>query len=188
MRSIEDNKIIKSIIKGNVSDFNILIDRYKSRAFSLAFKLLKNEMDAEDALQDSFVKTFYSLSSFRNEAKFSTYFYRIVYNTCINKIAKNKKLMEDSIEEYENLLGQTEDYSVNLNKNSTFNDFLVTAINMLPPKYSSVIALFYQDGFSCEEISSILNTSVSNVKVLLHRARTLLKKVIEENGFVKELL
>ena len=69
MKKLSDIEIIDSVLKGNQGDFVLLIDRYKDKAFSLLKRLLKNEMDAEDALQDSFLKAFNGLSSFRKDSK-----------------------------------------------------------------------------------------------------------------------
>ena len=94
MKNLSDNQIIESILKGNHSDYALLIDRYKDRAFSLLKRILKDEMDAEEALQDSFLKAFNSLKDFRMEAKFSTWFYKIVYNTALTVITRKKRQIE----------------------------------------------------------------------------------------------
>src|SRR5690606_10923412 len=96
------NEIIDSIRKGNHFDFSILIDRYKNKAFSLLKRLLKNEMEAEEVLQDCFLKAFNALNDFRSESKFSTWFYKIVYNTALSRISVKKRKIENemmSIEE-----------------------------------------------------------------------------------------
>jgi len=64
MKNISDEIIIESILNGNVTDFTLLVNRYKDKAFSLLSSMLKNKMDAEEALQDSFLKTFHSLKEF----------------------------------------------------------------------------------------------------------------------------
>ena len=99
MKNLTEQEIIKSVISGNHGDFALLIDMYKDRAFTLLKKMLKNEMDAEEALQDSFLKTFNSLKNFRADSKFSTWLYRIAYNMAISKVRK-KKLPISSIEDY----------------------------------------------------------------------------------------
>ena len=91
MKHLSDIEIIESIKRGNAADFSLLVNRYKDKAFSLLKRLLKNEMDAEEVLQDCFLKAFNSLKDFRQEAKFSTWFYRIVYNTGLTTIASQKK-------------------------------------------------------------------------------------------------
>ena len=91
MKKLSDWEIIESVKKGNQSDYSIIIDRYKNKAFSLLKRMLKNELDAEEVLQDCFVKAYNSLSKFKGDAKFSTWFYRIVYNTALTKLSSKKK-------------------------------------------------------------------------------------------------
>ena len=91
MKNLTEEEILDSVIKGNHGDFALLIDMYKDRAFTLLKKMLKNEMDAEEALQDSFMKVFNSLSNFKGDSKFSTWFYKIVYNTALTIISSKKR-------------------------------------------------------------------------------------------------
>ena len=73
MKNLTDIEIIESVKKGNQSDYALLIDRYKNKAFSLLVRMLKNEMESEEVLQDCFLKAYNSLDSFRQESKFSTW-------------------------------------------------------------------------------------------------------------------
>jgi len=77
MKKLSDQQIIESVRDGNQSDYSIIVDRYKNKAFSLLNRMLRNEQDAEETLQDCFLKAYKSLNSFKGEAKFSTWFYRI---------------------------------------------------------------------------------------------------------------
>ena len=94
MRNISDQEILESVKKGNQADFAVLIDRYKDRAFSLLRRMLKNQFDAEEVLQDCFLKVYNSINSFKGESKFSTWFYRIVYNTALTKLSSKKRKIE----------------------------------------------------------------------------------------------
>ncbi|MCW8960778.1 MAG: sigma-70 family RNA polymerase sigma factor, partial [Ignavibacteriaceae bacterium] len=94
MRNLSDQEIIESVRKGNDSDYSIIVDRYKNKAFSMLKRMLKNEFDAEEVLQDCFLKAFNSLNTFKGEAKFSTWFYRIVYNTTLTKLSSKKRKTE----------------------------------------------------------------------------------------------
>ena len=106
MRNLSDQEIIDSVRKGNESDYSIIVDKYKNKAFSMLKRMLKNEFDAEEVLQDCFLKAFKSLSTFKGEAKFSTWFYRIVYNTALTKLSSKKRKTEtemSSVEDHFNL-------------------------------------------------------------------------------------
>jgi RNA polymerase sigma-70 factor (ECF subfamily) len=188
MKSLQDNEIIESVKKGNHSDFAILIDRYKNRAFSMLLRMLKNDFEAEEVLQDCFMKAFNALGSFRQEAKFSTWFYRIVYNTALTKLSARKRKFENemlSMDDYTHLPDYDND---NLFEKKDMTEILAALVQKLPAKYGTVINMFYIDGMSCEEISEVMSVSVSNVKVLLHRSRSALREILVKNNFIEELL
>jgi RNA polymerase sigma-70 factor (ECF subfamily) len=188
MKHLLDNEVIESVKKGNHSDFAILIERYKNRAFSMLLRMLKNEQEAEEVLQDCFLKAFNALGTFRQEAKFSTWFYRIVYNTALTKLSGKKRKVENdmlSVDDYTYLVSDT---GFNLLEKKDIAEVVTRLVQKLPPRYGSIVNMFYIDGMSCEEISEVISTSVSNVKVLLHRSRSLLREILEKNNFIEELL
>jgi RNA polymerase sigma-70 factor (ECF subfamily) len=185
---LTDLEIIESILRGNQSDFNLIIDRYKNRAFSMLRRTLNNDLDAEEVLQDSFVKVYFGLKNFRKDSKFSTWLYRIVYNCAMTKLSSKTRKIEMSTISIDDGI-HLEIASQNFDGDSgSFSEVLTLLVEKLPPKYSAVIDLFYKEELNCEEISNIMGESVSNVKVLLHRARNMLKELIEKNNLKKELL
>lgn len=183
MKKLSDIEIIDSVLKGNQGDFALLIDRYKDKAFSLLKRLLKNEMDAEDALQDSFLKAFNSLSSFRKDSKFSTWFYRITYNTGLTMVASKKRKIEQemsSIDEHFDLgYYDNEIYSATTNA----REYILKMFDKLPIKNALVITLFYIDDMSLKEISEVMDISLVNVKVLLHRSRNSLRDLLLKHNY-----
>ena len=159
MKNLSDIEIIESVKKGNTSDYSIIINRYKDKAFSLLKRMLKNEMDAEEALMDSFMKAYKNLSSFRNEAKFSTWFYSIVYNTGISIINSKRRRLEnghDSIDEHFNLADID---SNSFTKIKEVKEIVYKCVDLLPPRYSVVLILFYIDNLSLNEIRDVLGIS-----------------------------
>ncbi len=188
MRNISDFDIIESVKRGNSADFSILIDRYKNKAFSLLKRMLKNELDAEEVLQDCFLKAYNSLQGFKQEAKFSTWFYKIVYNTALTKLSSKKRKIENemsSVDDHFEL-----EYKSNINEidNQEISTILKKLISQLPENHAAVISMFYLDEMSCEEISEVMNISVSNVKVMLYRSRNSLKDLIVNSNLMEELL
>jgi len=188
MKNLTDWEIIESVKRGNQSDYSILVDRYKNKAFSLLKRMLKNEQDAEETLQDSFMKAYSSLNSFKGESKFSTWFYKIVYNTALTKLSSKKRKTEREMSSVEDHFDLKSDYDFNTSENKDFSFFVNDLVNKLPERFAAVISLFYLDEMSCEEISKVMNVSVSNVKVMLHRSRNALKDLIIENNLVEELI
>ncbi|GJQ31621.1 MAG: DNA-directed RNA polymerase sigma-70 factor [Ignavibacteriaceae bacterium] len=187
MKKLDDLEIIASVKRGNVTDFSLLMDRYGNKAYSMIMRMLKNSMDAEEVLQDSFVKAYQNLGSFKGDAKFSTWFYRIVYNTTISRLSVKKRKTEGA------MLTLDEDIEIAAGGMDTENlrgeqaEMVEKLIELLPPNYAAVVNLFYLEDMSCEQIAGVMNTSVQNIKVLLHRSRSALKKLIKENDLEDEL-
>ncbi len=187
MSTLTDIEIIESVKNGNQSDFAILVDRYKERAFSLVKSIVKNEMEAEEVLQDCFMKVYNSLKKFRGDSKFSTWFYKIVYNTSLTRVTNKKRNIEAGMSSIDDFTGlKAED--INTYEQSEINKSLNLIVEKLPENYSSVIKLFYLEAMSCEDISKVMNLTVNNVKVMLHRARTSLRNIVFQSNYIEELL
>lgn len=188
MKKHSDQEIIDSILHGNKSDYSIIIDRYKNKAFSLLKKMLKNEQDAEEILQDCFIKAYNSLNSFKGDAKFSTWFYRIVYNTALTKLSSKKRKTESEMSSVDEHFDLKSDYDFRIPERENLTIIVNDLVNQLPEKYSAVINLFYLNAMSCEEVGKVMDISVSNVKVLLHRSRNAMRDLIIKKNLVEELI
>jgi RNA polymerase sigma factor (sigma-70 family) len=188
MKNITDIEIIESIKQGNTLDYSLLVNRYKDRAFNLLKRMLKNDMDAEEALQDSFLKAYKSLESFRNDAQFSTWFYRIVYNTALTIISGKKRKVEQemtSIEDHFDL-GE-EDYRIYAESQNA-KHYILNMVDKLPIRNALVIILHYIDGLSLSEISLVMGISLVNTKVMLHRSRNSLRDLLIKHNYSEELI
>jgi RNA polymerase sigma-70 factor (ECF subfamily) len=188
MKGFSDQEVIESVKKGNHSDYAILIDRYKNKAFSMLTRMLKNRMEAEEVLQDCFLKAFKGLNTFKGESKFSTWFYKIVYNSALSRLSIQKRKTEmemSSVDDHFDLISEN-DY--NLTEQNDLSLYIKEMVNKLPANYASVISMFYLENLSCEEISEVMETTVNNVKVLLHRSRSALKDILIKNKYREELL
>ncbi len=187
MKKLTDIEIIESVLKGNVNDYSLIIDRYKNKAFSLLVNILKNKMDAEEALQDSFIKAYNSLNNFRNESQFSTWFYKVVYNTGLTILSSKKRKIEMQMDSFEDLIyiknEDDEVYSISENKKI----YLLNLVDKLPIRNSLVLILYYMDNLSIKEVSEVLDLSLVNAKVLLHRSRNLLRDLLIQHNYQEEL-
>ncbi len=188
MKILSDIEIIESVKNGNQSDYTLLVNRYKDKAFSLVLSIIKNEMEAEEILQDCFMKAYNSLKKFRGESKFSTWFYRIVYNASLTRIKNKKRNIEIGMSSIDDFINLTADENINKNDLNELSKSLTEIVGKLPENYSTVINLFYLEEMNCDEISKVMDISLNNVKVMLHRARTALRKIIFENNYAEELL
>lgn len=188
MKNLTDIEIIESVKRGNHQDYALIIDRYKDKAFSLLRRMLKNDMDAEEVLQDSFLKAFNSLKDFRQDAKFSTWFYKIVFNSALTTIASKKRKIEQEMTSYDETLElgvfDNEIYSTTENVSS----YILKMVDKLPLRNALVTILFYVDGLSLNEISQIMGTSLVNTKVLLHRSRNALRDLLLKHNYQEEIL
>jgi RNA polymerase sigma-70 factor (ECF subfamily) len=188
MRNLSDQEIIDSVRKGNQADYSIIVDRYKDKAFSLLKRMLKNEFDAEEVLQDCFLKAYHSLGNFKGESKFSTWFYRIVYNTALTKLASKKRKIESEMSSLDDHLNLENDSDFIVSEKEDLTKFIYNLVNRLPERHAAIISMFYLEEMSCEEISEVMKITVSNVKVMLHRSRNALKDLIMKDNLAEELI
>lgn len=167
-----DNYYIGKIKQGDPSAYAVLVDKYKKLAYNVALQLTENREDAEEVAQDAFVKAYQALDTYKGDSKFSTWLYRIVYNTAISRMRK-KKLNTKSIDE---------DYSTSVNVIATQSNvkkmevderkkFINLALERMNGDEKSLLTLFYLEENSVDEVSQVTGLSISNVKVKLHRAR-----------------
>jgi RNA polymerase sigma factor (sigma-70 family) len=164
-----DDIYIRKVLEGEPEAFRYFLKNYKDMAFHVAVSIVKDAYFAEEVVQDAFMKAFKGLKSFNRTSKFKTWFYRIVINEAFQRLRKIKREVvsfmpdEEIISlEYNPLYASTEDEQ----------RFLIgEALNKLPPKESLVLTLFYLEEYSLADIGNITGWSLSNTKVILHRAR-----------------
>ena len=181
MKYREDNYYIECILGGDSSAYASMVAKHKNMVFSIALKILRNREDAEEVSQDSFLKAYESLGSFEKKSKFSTWIYRIVYNTSISKTRKkqlefvgidDRIITNYSEDEIHVDVGQFEEVEK--------KKLIDRALKQLPAQDNLLITLFYKAENSVEEISNITGMTESNVKVRLHRIRKKLYGTITE--------
>lgn len=181
MKYKSDSFYIDKILEGDVSAYSMIVDKHKDMVFTVALRIVRNREDAEEIAQDTFVKVYQSLKSFKKESKFSTWLYRIVYNTAISKTRKRQ--LETTDMEYEIIENYTLDNikeDVNRLEYDEQKILINKVIEKLSPEESTLINLFYFKEYSTEEISEIMNLSKANVKVKLHRIRKRLYKEVQQ--------
>lgn len=164
-----DQELISAIINGNNTAINMLIDRHKSYAFTLAFRILNVREEAEEASHDAFLKALKSLTSYRSDAKFTTWFYRIVVNTAISRKRRMKVYLEDIDEVHHQESFAITDRS--LLSDEERNHYINLALGRLNEIDATLITLFYFKEMSLEEIEGITGFDKNNIKVKMFRAR-----------------
>ncbi len=177
---ISDNQIIEQIRKGGKHHFARLVDRYKDRAFTLAVRMLKDRQDAEEALQDAFMRAYKALDKFEGTAKFGTWFYRIVYNVCLTRLGKRNDASESLEYDDEQGYDTIDMTSASLLETEIETKDMIRKVKQivatLPEKYASILSLFYFQELTHEEICEVTQLPLGTVKVHLFRARALLQK------------
>jgi RNA polymerase sigma factor (sigma-70 family) len=180
MTDTQEQQYIEQVLDGNVNAYEHLVNRHKGMVHTIAMRIVRNQEDAEEVTQDTFLKAFQKLSTFKGGSKFSTWLYRITYNVAVSKTRK-KQLdtadMEDEI--LANLdLNSTSDTLDGLKKEEQ-KRYIDSAIEQLPEDQSLILTLFYLNENSIEEIVEITKMTAGNVKVKLHRARKKLLGLLE---------
>lgn len=177
----EDDHLIRQTLAGELSAFESLIDKYQNRLHHSMTQVLRNSTDAEDIVQDAFVKAFTKLSTFRGGSQFYTWLYRIAHNGAISQIRKRKpteSLDHDSGVAAATLEGRQVSPSQRLEQQEQ-NQQLSAALDCLKEEYRSVLVLREMEGLDYDAIAEILSVPVGTVRSRLHRARTQLKEELE---------
>jgi RNA polymerase sigma-70 factor (ECF subfamily) len=181
MTTNDDQILIDAIENGDTKAYAQLVNRYKDLVYTLAIRMLKHKEEAEEVSQDTFIKVFKSLGKFKGDSKFSTWIYKVTYNTCLDRIKKNKKHYNDvAIDEFTfNKLDSIDNALDNIIKEEK-SVLIKKCINKLPEDSSALLTLFYFEELSLEEISKIINIEANTVKVKLFRARKKLAVILEQ--------
>ena len=177
-----DFEIILRILAGDTRAYAELVDRHKDRAMTLAMRLLRNREDAEEALQDAFVRAFRALDRFEMKSTFSTWFYRIVYNVCSSALSRRGDQIHVSIDD-----GSVEangEWSVDAQspgvdlESREFQQLVHAAIGKLPPVYAAILTLFLVQDLGYDEIVQVTGLPLGTVKNRLFRARMMLRDLV----------
>lgn len=172
-----DSVYIKRVLDGSTDDFRYFIRKYKDLAFSVAVAVVKNEFDAEEVVQEAFIKAFKNLKTFKGKSEFKTWLYRIVINEAFKRLQKEKN---DILLRVGQELPEVEDISETFRGMTDDEQKLLVSesLKKIPSKESLSLRLFYLEGNSIGEITDLTGWSEANVKVILHRARKHLLEVV----------
>jgi RNA polymerase sigma-70 factor (ECF subfamily) len=182
-----DFELIREAKAGNAKAYDELINKYRVAVYNLVFRMVRNQHEAEDLIQESFIKVYNSLHSFNEEYAFSTWLFKIATNNCIDYFRK-RKLQTSSLDKpikYKDSEMQHEYPDPELDAEKTIiakerSKIIQRAINALPKKYFVAIDLRHREEKSYEEISEILNLPLGTVKARIFRAREMLNKSLKD--------
>lgn len=177
-------QIIASILAGNTHEFHDLIRPYERSVYGMALSLLRNEADAEDAAQETFLKAFRNLTNFRGDSKFGTWLISIALNEARSRLRSRKNVKLESLDESEEgqgtvtpaLLRDWREIPSEALERKEIRQLLQQALADLPPTYREVYLLRDVEELSINESAEALGISIASVKVRLHRARLMMQK------------
>ncbi len=181
MTAADEQHLIQQAKQGSHEAFRCLVERHMKQAYNIAYRFVSDHDDADEVAQEAFVRAFRSLGSFRGDAGFSTWLYRIVVNLSLNQVRQNKKRMEREIDPDRAVMISTA--TVAPGEQGILTGHLQQALNELPTLQRSVVILRHIDGLSTREVSQILHCSEGTVKTHLFRG---LKKLRAKLHFLKE--
>ncbi|OXS59335.1 RNA polymerase sigma factor SigW [Cohnella sp. CIP 111063] len=185
MKPVE-TRLARLALKGDQRAFAEIVDMYKDKLYHLAFRMTGNRQEAEDVVQETFLRVYKNLDRYDENQKFSTWIYRIATNLCIDRLRKRRAVysLDAESSDHEGLDGyamlpsddRTPESELLLSETQRL---IQESIATLPIKYKSVMILRYLQDLSLQEISDVLDMPVTTVKTRVHRGREFLRKKLE---------
>ncbi len=168
---LSEKELIQGCLKGDKIAQKALYDKYSAKMFGICIRYFKNITDAEDALQDGFIRVYTNIDKFNNNGSFDGWIRRIIVNAAINYNKNNLKHRYQT--DYTEVEGKIED--TKLNNDVWTLDHLLNLIQSLPEGYRQIFNMYEIDGYSHKEIAAILGISINTSKSQLMKAKTILK-------------
>ncbi len=177
-----DSQIVASVLKGDIDDYSVLVERYEAKLMRYASFLIKDYDMASDLVQETFIKAYTNLNGFKQDKSFSSWIYRILHNESMNLIKRNKKVASFSSYDMDG-----NEISVKFSADKDIDSQLLKAevqkcMAKIDIKYREVLALYYLQHLKYDDISEVLRIPSSTVGVRIKRAKIELKKVCQNNG------
>ncbi len=188
MTKTEEKAIIERVLSGETDAFEALVLEYQTVVYNLALRMTANPADAEDCAQEAFVKAYRSLASFRGDASFSSWLYRLTTNTCLDLLRSRKRrgevsLTDDSDETDAELdIPDETDTPETAAVRKETRETVRGALAKLPPDFRGVLLLRELGGLSYEEIGQQMNLEAGTVKSRIFRARKKLAAILTADG------
>jgi RNA polymerase sigma factor (sigma-70 family) len=188
VESMSDPELVALVIQGDQDTFSVLVERYKDAVQNLAYRMLGNVTEAEDVMQETFVRAFMQLATYKPVHKFSTWLLSIASHLAIDQL-RRRRFLALPLEDVP-FLEWVVDSGINPEQSALQGeqqDEIQRYLQRLPSKYRAVIVLRYWYDFSYEEIAATLDLTPALVKARLHRARELLARYMLEKTSHEEV-
>jgi RNA polymerase sigma-70 factor, ECF subfamily len=184
-RALTEREAIRLAQAGDASAFEFLYELHSRRVYALCLRMVSNPSDAEDLMQEAFLQLFRKIATFRGESAFSTWLHRMTVNVVLMRLRKKAlpvASLEETTEPDEDGGGPRKDVGApDLRLSGAVDRVnLERSIDRLPPGYRTVFVLHDVQGYEHNEIAEIMGCSVGNSKSQLHKARTRLRDLLQE--------
>lgn len=182
--SLSDEILVEMCKQGDLAAFEQLLEKHQSRVYTLAYRYMSNHADASDLAQEAFIKIYRSLNTYRGEASFQSWMYRLVTNVCMDELRRRGRAKTVSIEELmegkKGLNMHRENAGSRLPEDVVIRNELQrevqNVLNSLSDEHRVIVVMRDIQGYSYEEIAELLKCSLGTVKSRLNRARHVLKE------------
>lgn len=175
-----ERQLIARALRGDQRALRELIDGHKDRLYAFVRRMMRNHHDAEEVVQEAFLRAFASLDSFSTEYRFSTWLFTIGYRLCLNALRRKQSwtgeldfaMVPDRADSVERRTAESDDAN-------HLRSIVWRAVDRLSPPQRATILLFYRHDHSCQDIALVLELPVATVKSHLHRARQRLRELLQ---------
>ena len=180
MTTISDAEAVRRVLAGDPDAYAVIVERYYDRYARYAVHMVGNREDAEEALQDAFVRAYRSLGQYREQERFSAWLYRILVNQCRTAIAKRRRLDATYVDVDPAALDVEHATTPHAADALPLRDRLDRALAQLPPDQREAVVLKYTEDLSYEDMAAITGAGVSALKMRVKRAFARLRELLEE--------
>ena len=184
--ALSDEEVVERVLAGDTPLYEVVMRRYNTRLYRVARAILKNDGEAEDVMQDAYVRAFQHLGQFEGRAKFSTWLTRIAVHEALARAHKARRFedWDDMHENLQNEIGATPRRSDPESETALveMSKILEQAIEALPEQYRTVVMMRDVEEMTTAETAECLSLTEDNVKIRLHRAHGMLRKELYQNA------
>ena len=170
-----DLELVRRTRGGETEAFSELVRRHERLVYNLALRFMRDPVLAEDMAQEAFLKAFRLLKSFRGDAAFSTWLYRVCSSVCLNELKRRGKRREEPLESQP--FEGAKDPDIEARERA---ELVRRCVTRLPDRYATIVTLYYLDGIAYEDIADVMEIPMGTLKTWMFRARKQLRCLVEK--------
>lgn len=185
----DDGELISMCKRGDTDAFGQLVDKYQQKVYNIAFRMTNNHEDALDLAQESFLRVYRALASYKGESAFSTWVFRIASNVCLDEMRKRKRQPRIALSTDSLMAGDEGDYPIEIAAGEgsspeqqllqgEMRKEITDALHTVSEEHRLVLVLRDIEGYSYEEIADMVGVNIGTIKSRLNRARLALREVL----------